>query len=376
MEPLLDTTNLPPLPAPFWFIEFFKVLGFSLHAIPMNLWYAGILVALGLAACGSEHGRRFAARLMLQMPVIVALGINFGIVPLLFLQLAYARAFYPATILMAWFWLAVVVLLVPAYYGVYLYAFGLGKEGAAMTPLKRAAGWLSAVFFVWIGFTFANGLSLTTRVERWRAIWLEHNVDGAATGWGLNLSDPSLWPRWLLMFGLALVTTAAWMVVDAAWLAPRESRQYKRWAQDFALRLGLVGAAWAAVAGTWYVFGTWPSEVFQAMFRSPQVILTLLTAASPWAVGGLLWLWRRGELSRGQAAAVGAAQVGTLALNAIGRQVVQNLEVRPLVDALPEPAVQWGPMAMFLLALVAGALAVAWILIQIIGVKASPEAAP
>jgi len=197
MEPLLDTTNLPPLPAPFWFIEFFKVLGFSLHAIPMNLWYAGILVALGLAACGSEHGRRFAARLMLQMPVIVALGINFGIVPLLFLQLAYARAFYPATILMAWFWLAVVVLLVPAYYGVYLYAFGLGKEGAAMTPLKRAAGWLSAVFFVWIGFTFANGLSLTTRVERWRAIWLEHNLDGAATGWGLNLSDPSLWPRWL-----------------------------------------------------------------------------------------------------------------------------------------------------------------------------------
>jgi len=376
MEPLLDTTNLPPLPAPFWFIEFFKVLGFSLHAIPMNLWYAGILVALGLAACGSEHGRRFAARLMLQMPVIVALGINFGIVPLLFLQLAYARAFYPATILMAWFWLAVVVLLVPAYYGVYLYAFGLGKEGAAMTPLKRAAGWLSAVFFVWIGFTFANGLSLTTRVERWRAIWLEHNLDGAATGWGLNLSDPSLWPRWLLMFGLALVTTAAWMVVDAAWLAPRESRQYKRWAQDFALRLGLVGAAWAAVAGTWYVFGTWPPEVFQAMFRSPQVILTLLTAASPWAVGGLLWLWRRGDISRGQAAAVGAGQVGTLALNAIGRQVVQNLEVRPLVDALPEPAVQWGPMAMFLLALVAGALAVAWILIQIIGVKASPEAAP
>jgi hypothetical protein len=236
-----------------------------------------------------------------------------------------------------------------------------------MTPLERAAGWLSAVFFVWIGFTFANGLSLTTRVERWRAIWLEHNLDGAATGWGLNLSDPSLWPRWLLMFGLALVTTAAWMVVDAAWLAPRESRQYKRWARDFALRLGLLGAAWAAVAGTWYVFGTWPSEVFQAMFRPPQVILTLLTAASPWAVAGLLWLWRRGELSRGQATAVGAAQCAALALNAIGRQMVQNLELQPVLDVSSQPvATQWGPMAMFLLAFIAGVVAVAWMLIQIV----------
>ena len=376
MEPLQDTANLPSLPAPFWFIEFFKVLGFSLHVIPMNLWYAGIPLALSLAAYGNAHGRRFAARLMLQMPVIVALGINFGIVPLLFLQLAYGRAFYPATILMAWFWLAVVVLLVPAYYGVYLYSFGLREGGAAMTPLKRAAGWLSALFFVWIGFTFANGLSLTTRVERWRAIWLEHNLDGAATGWGLNLADSSLWPRWLLMFGLALVTTAAWMVVDALWLASQESREYNRWAQDFALRLGLVGAAWSAAAGTWYVFGTWPSEVFRSMFWSPWVILTLLTAASPWAVAGLLWLWRRGEVSRGRAAAIGLAQVGTLAVNAVSRQVVQNLELKPFVDALPEPAVQWGPMAMFLLAFIAGAAAVAWILIQILSVKTSPEAGP
>ena len=367
MEPLVDTSNLPSLPAPFWFIEFFKVLGFSLHAVPMNLWYAGIPVALGLAACGRGHGRRFAARLMLQMPVILAAGINFGIVPLLFLQVAYARAFYPATILMAWFWLAVIVLLIPAYYGVYLVAFGLQNGGVAMTPLRRAAGWIAAIFFVWIGFTFANGLSLSTRVDGWRAIWLAHSVHGAATGWGLNLSDPSLWPRWLLMFGLALVTTAAWMVVDAAWLAPRESREYKRWAQDFALRLGLAGAAWAAVAGTWYLFGTWRKEVFDSMFWSPRLILTLLTGASPWAVAGLLWLWRRGDLTRGQAAAIGGAQFATLALNAISRQIVQNLELQPVLDVSSQPvATQWGPMAMFLLAFLTGAAVVAWMLIQVV----------
>ena len=36
-----------------------------------------------------------------DMPVIVAVGINLGIVPLLFIQVAYYKFFYPATILMA-----------------------------------------------------------------------------------------------------------------------------------------------------------------------------------------------------------------------------------------------------------------------------------
>ena len=47
------------------------------------------------------------------MPVIVAVGVNLGVVPLLFVQLAYHRVFYPATILMAWFWLGIIVLLIP-----------------------------------------------------------------------------------------------------------------------------------------------------------------------------------------------------------------------------------------------------------------------
>ena len=44
--PTIDATELPALPAPFWFIQFFKVLGFTLHAVPMNLWYAGAILAV------------------------------------------------------------------------------------------------------------------------------------------------------------------------------------------------------------------------------------------------------------------------------------------------------------------------------------------
>ena len=138
-QTLIDQASAAGMPAPVWFVQFFKALGFTLHAVPMNLWYAGLLVALLLRVVGNEHARRFAARLLRQMPVIVAVGVNLGIVPLLFLQLAYYKVFYPATILMAWFWLAIIGLLIPAYYGVYAYAWGIRGGDGPFTQLRRFA---------------------------------------------------------------------------------------------------------------------------------------------------------------------------------------------------------------------------------------------
>ena len=131
-----------------------------------------------LCLAGSEHGRRFSARLMTQMPVIIALGVNLGIVPLLFIQVGYAKIFYPATVLMAWFWLAIIGVLIPAYYGVYVYAFGLQHGGLTMRWWKRLLGWIAAAGFLWIGFTFANAMSLMENVGRWPDLWQQHSHAG------------------------------------------------------------------------------------------------------------------------------------------------------------------------------------------------------
>jgi len=371
--PPIDATSLPALPAPFWFIQFFKVLGFTLHAVPMNLWYAGALVALAAYAFGGDEARRWGSRLMLQMPIIVAVGINLGIVPLLFLQVAYAKAFYPATILMAWHWMGVIGLLIAAYAGVYVYASAVRGGGEAMTPRKRAVGWCSAACFVAIGFLFANALSLTTNSSAWADLLERHGTAGAATGTALNVADPTLWPRWLLMFGFALITTAAWIAFDTAWLAVREDEAYRRWAQKFALRLAIAGALWSTVAGTWYVFRTWAPEVHSEMFSFPLIFLTLLTGTSPWVAPALLWLGRRSDLTRAAAAAVGGAQVGVLAVNGISRQFVQNFELRglfqPGVSHQPV-STDWGPLVMFLAVFVAGVGVLAWLFAQL--AKAGP----
>ena len=131
---LIDAAATEAVPAPFWFIQLFKVVGFTLHMVPMGLWFAGIPTAMLLSSFGKAGGKQLSDRLMRQMPIIVALGINFGIVPLLFIQLAYPQFFYSATILMGWYWMGVVGLLIPAYYGVYIYADGLKDDGANMPP--------------------------------------------------------------------------------------------------------------------------------------------------------------------------------------------------------------------------------------------------
>lgn len=374
MEPqtLIDQSITPGLPAPQWFLELFKVLGFSLHAVPMNLWYAGIVLAMILYLVGSEHGRRFSQRLMIQMPVIIAFGVNLGIVPLLFIQVAYAKLFYPATVLMAWFWLGIIVLLIPAYYGVYFYAFGLRDKGEAMPAWKKAGGWIAAILFIMIGFTFANGLSLMANVPAWPALFRDHNVAGAATGTALNVADRTLWPRWLMMFGLALTTTGAWAAFDSAWFGRGETPGYRSWAPRFAWKMYTLGAVWFAVAGSWYVFGTWPALDREVMFARPMVILTAATALAP----GLPWLLlllasRRDEIGRPLASLVGLAQFGVLGMNAISRQVVQNTELSPYysVSKLPVDP-QWGPMALFLGTFVAGLGLVIWMIRQV--AKATP----
>jgi hypothetical protein len=380
MDPkdLIDQSVLGGMPEPVWFIEFFKWLGFTLHVVPMNLWYGGTITAMLLHTFGGDEARRFSSRLMAQMPVIIAVGINFGIVPLLFIQVGFGQVFYPATILMSWFWFSIIIMLIPAYYGAYLYAYGQAGHGDAMPKWKRAAGWLSALLFIAIGFIFANAMSLMENLKDWPQLWQNHSFHGATLGTALNTADPRLWPRWLLMFGLALTTTAAWVAFDAGWFANRETSAYKAWAKGFAWKLYVLGTVWFAAAGSWYSFGTWTAEVKQAMFQSPWVVLTVLTATTPGAVLALLWLARQrdGNVSRPWASLIGLAQFGVLGINAASRQLVQQVELAPHFDVTRQPVeTQWSPLVIFLAAFVFGLAVIGWMIYQVWKLPAKPDAA-
>jgi hypothetical protein len=247
---------------------------------------------------------------------------------------------------MAWPWLSIIGLLCVAYYGVYAYVIGL-KRGR-IAGWQHAAGWTAAGLFLAMGFLFTHGMSLMTNVDAWPELWQRTSAAGAVRGTATNAGDPTVLPRWLLMIGIAWTTTAVHAVVDAGLLAPHASEAYRRWAPRFARRLQLFGALWFVGAGTWYVFGTWDATVRSVMLQGAHRVLTGFTAAGPVIVLAILLAGRAGATRR-LAWCSGLAQFAVVGLNAVSRQVVQNLELRPYLDVAAEPVrTQWGPLVLFL----------------------------
>lgn len=362
-------TILPPenpigYPTPFWFIELFKVLGFALHVAPMNLWYAGTIVAALFGVFGKGNARIVGHHIGRALPIALAFGINFGVIPLLFIQTAYYQFFYPATILMAWPWFAVFWLVMIAYFAVYLYR--LATYNKFSMKLGSAAVWMAAGIFVVVGFLFANALSLTARPEGWWSIFKQSNIAGAPTGLALNLTDPTLIPRWLFMFGIAITTTATYVIIDAAYLSNNENEDYRRYAARFAGVLYTVGLLWFVGFGSWYIFGTKWDTVSEALDHPVMKIIVPLTAVSPGVAWLLIVLQRKGA-DRRLAALAGATQFVVIALNAVSRQWVQNKEIAPYADLAARPVEpQTSALIVFLVLFTGGLALIVWMLKKVV----------
>jgi hypothetical protein len=218
-------------------------------------------------------------------------------------------------------------------------------------------------------------------VQNWKDLWNAHQTAGAATGTALNLGDVSLWPRWLLMFGLAQTTTAVWVLVDLAVFFKKADENYKKWVWAFSKKLYTHGMIWAAIAGAWYVFGTWPKEVHDVMFGGPTMVLTVLTGLAT----GLPWLLIFSEKmwTKKLPLVIGIflAQVGVMALNGVSRQIVQNISIDHGVKNVTASnyggilqqatETQWGAMTLFLVVFVIGVGVLAWMIGRVVKETAS-----
>jgi len=84
-----------------------------------------------------------------------------------------------------------------------------------------------------------------------------------------------------------------------------------------------------------------------------------------------LCLRRQEMISRPEAALVGLVQFLVLGVNAVSRQVVQNLELKPYLDVAAQPtSTQWSAVIVFLALFVAGLAVVGWMVGQV--VRAGP----
>ena len=173
-----------------WF-QVLLIFTFFIHMILMNLLLGGSLLTLWDLFTGKLEKRTSGS-----IPTLVALTVNFGVPPLLFVQVLYGHLFYSSSIMLAVPWILVVPILILAYYGAYIFI----KKGDKAPVLSKGALIFTSVSLLYIAFIFVNNNTLALQPGRW-GIYFED-----PGGWNLNLGEPTLWSRYLhfLLAALAI----------------------------------------------------------------------------------------------------------------------------------------------------------------------------
>ena len=181
-----------PLPGPVWLFTALLLVVFTLHVVAMNSALGGSLWTLWnyLRGRNSEHeySRKLAHELSQMLPTFLAFAVTLGVAALLFVQVLFGNFLYTSSILIGSLWLAVIPLVMVAYYGFYYFSYKAeGRKGIAGCVLA-----ISACVLLCIGFIFVNNMTLMLDPSRWLAMYRAR-----PNGWNLNFGEHQVLPRYL-----------------------------------------------------------------------------------------------------------------------------------------------------------------------------------
>jgi hypothetical protein len=356
MTPVIPLADPLPQPAPAWLLWACLQLTFFLHLLAMNVVLGGSILALhwrmSRRAEGAAHRGALVAAFTKALPVAVAATVTLGVAPLLFVQVLYGRLFFTSSILMAGWWLAVVPLVILAYYGAYLLAF----RGDALGPRGKGVAIAVSILFAAVAFLYTSNVTRALRpdtfVETYRA---------SGHGLALNLADPTLWPRYLHML-LGAVAVAALAAALFGLLRRRTRPDMASWAMRKGTVLFGVATAVNIFVGMWFLLAQ-PKEILIRLVGADTVAMTLL------ALGILLGIATGGSallaLGAKDPARATKAQVAllapTLVVMVLLRDQLRQLTLRGAGFEHPTwVEAQWGPMGVFLVLFVAGVATITW----------------
>lgn len=190
--PVLDA-----IPGPFFLLAALLLLTFVLHLLFMNAVVGVSLITFGARMRrkkkkkGVETPEAFSLGSGyipdLLLPKGIALVVNFGIPPFLFMQCLYGQYIYSSSVLMAVWWLSVMGLVMLAYYGLY---FNMVRRNLPPASRNLALG-IAVALLLCTAFVFVNNMTLLEKPASW-TIYATH-----AGGAFLNLNDPQTLPRYL-----------------------------------------------------------------------------------------------------------------------------------------------------------------------------------
>jgi hypothetical protein len=348
-----------PLPAPAGLLTALLVLTFTLHILAMNVTLGGTLIAAVSDFIGrrraDERFQRLAQDLVSLLPITLAATITLGVAPLLFIQTLYGQFFYTSSIILAWPWMAVVPLVIVAYYGIYLYAW----QGDRLGDRRILVGAGSALLLIVVAFLYVNNITLMLTPDRWQDVYASHS-----NGLFLNGEEGTLVPRLFHFLVAAPAVAGAGLVVYALFVKGRSQDGYWTWAARYGAGWFLVPTAIQAALGPLFLFRL-PTAVRDPFVGDDALRTVFLMAGIGAAVLGLLAmaaaLRLRNPLPPGLVG--GLCLVAAVSLMSVTRHLVRDEYLSPTFSTSDlAVSTQTALIVLFFLALVGGVAVVGYML--------------
>lgn len=256
------------IPAQWGVFEFLDIFTFIIHLLFMNVVVGGCIIALFSRLKGTDpplteslHGS-----FVNKMPATLALAINFGVAPLLFIQVLYGHLIYSSSILMAVYWILVVPLLIFAYYGIYIHA----KKYVSSRGLSIVSLAVSTVILLYIMMTYVNNMTLMLQPEKWQAYFSNRG------GTILNIGDPTFIPRFLHFLTAAIAVAGLFGAVVWYTRIKKGTADATRAHEKVKTGLTIFGIATAVqvVIGIWFLISL-PREIMLG-FMGGHILYTIV----------------------------------------------------------------------------------------------------
>lgn len=345
MNPAALIPTPDTLQVPWGWFQLFLLLTLFLHLLLMNVMLGTGVIALVNLFRGGGNATPLARDIVRRLPFAIAFTVNFGIAPLLFVQVLYGNFLYASSVLMANFWILVIPLLLIGYYLVYILNYRFDALHAGRVLLIG----LVVTALLAVAFLMSSNFTLLQRPETWTR-YLDR-----PGGLLLNLADPTLLPRYLHFVVAAIAVGGLSLALFHDW-------RHRQGDQDAAaaMRSGCNWFAFATIAnfgiGFWF-FGTLPRQVLDLETVNGMLIAGLLLTG---IVLGLLSVIF--SLQARVWPTLFTVLPAVLAM-ILMRDLVRAAYLRPyfsLADLQVIP--QYSPMLLFLAILAGGVLLMVWML--------------
>jgi len=352
MQPIIPSADTIPV-AWGWF-QFLLLLTFPLHLLAMNAMVGGLAIGVVQHFRGGDSRRRLAHRIAIILPLVIAFAVNFGVAPLLFLQVLYGHFVYTSSILMGLFWIAVVPILIIAYYGAYLYDFKFKGLGAAGKWLALAV----LLLLFCIGYFFSNNMLLMTLPERFSE-YFQHR-DGSL----LVSGQSEFLPRYLHMMTGALAVGGLFVALLGRFKA-KSAPELAAHASAVGMRTFFFMTIVNVGVGTWYLTSLPKQQMLLFMGRDLAATICFIVALLL-VIGVLVSSFRQQLMT---------TLIGTVVLVYLMSFLRSWLRTDLLADYFNlsqlqvEP--QYSSMFLFLFCLAGGVVCVGWLIAKTVNVLRS-----